>query len=94
MMQDEQKREEYLKEQRRLEEERRQKEVLEQVKTLKGKFGSLVSNLKDNRSDFDMTIAGIKLLDVQIRALVSTVGKNNTLKCLSLNRKNINDEDG
>jgi Ran GTPase-activating protein (RanGAP) involved in mRNA processing and transport len=54
----------------------------------------LVNNLKENKSEFDITVAGIKLISVQIRALVSTVGKNQTLKCLSLNRKGITDVDG
>lgn len=41
-----------------------------------------------------MTLSGVKLIDAQIRALVQAVENNKTLKCLSLNRKNISDDDG
>jgi hypothetical protein len=39
-------------------------------------------------------VSGVKLIDAQIRALVQAVENNKTLKCLSLNRKNISDDDG
>lgn len=50
--------------------------------------------MRDNKSNYDLSIAGVKLIDAQVRALVTAVQHNTTLKILSMNRKKINDDDG
>jgi len=60
-----------------------------QINTLKGKFGVMITTLKENNTVADFTLAGMDLIPSQIRALVRAVELNRTLKTLSISRKNI-----
>jgi len=59
-----------------------------------GKFGTMITTLKSHTTVHDMNISGLSLNPPQIRALVKAVGTNESLKSLSLVRKQITDDDG
>jgi len=54
----------------------------------------MITSLKNHITVHDLSISGINLNAPQIRALVRAVGENESLKCLSLTRKQITDDDG
>mmetsp|Transcript_32145 Transcript_32145/g.37072 ORF Transcript_32145/g.37072 Transcript_32145/m.37072 type:complete len:296 (+) Transcript_32145:329-1216(+) len=54
----------------------------------------MIRDLLENKSSADYSISGLDLKEAQVRVLLRAVGKNKTLKTLSLCRKKINDEDG
>lgn len=54
----------------------------------------MITTLKNHTTVHDLSISGINLNPPQIRALVRAVGDNESLKSLSLNRKQITDDDG
>jgi len=54
----------------------------------------MITTLKSHTTVHDMNISGLSLNPPQIRALVKAVGTNESLKSLSLVRKQITDDDG
>ena len=68
-----------LDEEKRAEELRRQLEEKQQLGTLKGRFGNMINNLKQEQTILEYTIAGLDLLDAQIRILSQNITPNTTL---------------
>lgn len=83
-----------LEEEKRKEDLRRQQEELQEINTLKGKFGNMINELKTDSTSLEFTISGLNLLPAQIRILVQATMVNQSLKSLSMIRKGINDHDG
>lgn len=54
----------------------------------------MINDLKTDSTPLEFTISGLNLLPAQIRILVQATSVNNSLKTISMNRKNINDHDG
>jgi len=84
---------------KKLEEKKRQDELRKQeenaqVSKLEGKFGVMITTLKNNTTVLDFSVSGVNLNPAQIRALAKNVGENASLKTLSLSRKQITDDDG
>ncbi|KRW99164.1 hypothetical protein PPERSA_07407 [Pseudocohnilembus persalinus] len=92
--QEERERERKLREEQQRQEEIRRKEELEQINTLKGKFGNMINDLKKNDTSLDYTISGLDLRSAQIRILSKAVESNQSLRGLVLQRKNIDDDNG
>jgi hypothetical protein len=76
-------------EEKRAEELRRQLEEQQQLGTLKGKFGHMINNLQSEQTQLEYTITGLNLMDAQIRILSQNITTNQTLKVISMIRKNI-----
>ena len=76
-------------EEKRAEELRRQLEEQQQLGTLKGKFGHMINNLQSEQTQWEYTITGLNLMDAQIRILSQNITTNQTLKVISMIRKNI-----
>lgn len=68
-----------LDEEKRAEELRRQLEEQQQLGTLKGRFGNMINNLQQEQTILEYTIAGLDLLDAQIRILSQNITPNTTL---------------
>ena len=83
-----------IEEDKRKEDLRRQQEELQEINTLKGKFGSMINELKTDATSLEFTITGLNLLPAQIRILVQATMVNQSLRSLSMIRKAINDHDG
>lgn len=83
-----------LEEEKRKEDFRRQQEELQEINTLKGKFGNMINELKTDNTSLEFTISGLNLLPAQIRILVQATMVNQSLKSLSMIRKGITDHDG
>lgn len=83
-----------IEEEKRKEDLRRQQEELQEINTLKGKFGNMINELKTDATSLEFTISGLSLLPAQIRILVQATMMNQSLKSLSMIRKEISDSDG
>jgi len=83
-----------IEEDKRKEEARRQQEELQEINTLKGKFGNMINELKTDNTSLEFTISGLNLLPAQIRILVQATMVNQSLRSLSMIRKGISDHDG
>ena len=83
-----------IEDERRKEDFRRQQEELQEIHTLKGKFGNMINELKNDATSLEFTISGLNLLPAQIRILVQATMVNQSLKSLSMIRKSISDHDG
>ena len=81
-------------EDRKKEHLRRQQEELQEINTLKGKFGNMINELKTDNTSLEFTISGLNLLPAQIRILVQATMVNQSLRSLSMIRKGISDHDG
>lgn len=78
-----------IEEERRKEDFRRQQEELQEINTLKGKFGNMINKLKNYATSLEFTISGLNLLPAKIRILVQATMVNQSLKSLSMIRKGI-----
>jgi len=81
-------------EEKKRQDELRKQEEFAQMNRLEGKFGVMITTLKNHTTVHDLSISGINLNPPQIRALVRAVGDNESLKSLGLSRKQISDDDG
>jgi len=54
----------------------------------------MINDLKKEQTPLEYTISGLNLLDAQVRILVQTSMKNETLRTLSMIRKKIKDSEG
>ncbi|EAR89183.1 hypothetical protein TTHERM_00577380 (macronuclear) [Tetrahymena thermophila SB210] len=91
---EEKKKQKQQEELKKKEEERKKAEERQQISTLKGKFGSMINDLKQNSTTLDYTVSGLDLRPAQIRILVKAVEKNFSLKGLNMSRKKIGDAEG
>lgn len=54
----------------------------------------MINNLKQEQTILEYTIAGLDLLDAQIRILSQNITPNTTLQTISMIRKNIKENEG
>ena len=75
------------------EEERKRKEEAEQRSKLEGRFELMLSNLQENNTPQEYTVAGLNLGSVRLRLLAKCVEKNISLLGLHVCRMQISDDD-
>lgn len=79
---------------KKLDDARKREEEMQQINTLKGRFGNMINQLNADYTPLEYTISGMQLKPAQIRILVKAAESNKTLRCLSMSRKNLSDDDG
>jgi len=79
---------------KRQQDELRQQKELEQLADLKGKFGELIADLKHSTTRLELTLTGEDFTPVQCRIIFKCIQQNQSVKTLSINRKQLGDEEG
>lgn len=78
---------------KRQQDELRQQKEMEQLADLKGKFGELISDLKHSTTRLELTLTGEDFTSVQCRIIFKCIQQNQSVKVLSINRKQQGDEE-